>query len=518
MNSCLQRFSYRLIGWSLLIALIQNCGLIRHSQDERFSEYEYIGKVNPKESKDIESSQWGIQMGTLEEEAIRIASTLGVKWTRLQASWSSIEKEKGKFDFSRTDSAFASALDNGITPFVTIGGSNKAYTGEYIPEDPKLTEIYGIRPAPPTVSEEALESWLFFVDTTVNRYKDQIQYWEVWNEPNHFAYWGGPPDGKEYGRLLYATAKLIRELQPDAKILGGSMAGLDPEFTEDFLSLGTGPLLDIITYHHYGIIPENRIYPAVATWEIINRYNPKIEMWQGECGYPSHSSTSGYRSMSPWGLNIQAKWLLRQSFTDIYFCNASMSNYFKLVHRGDYSKKQPRSFMTSVDSVLGVPERAGSRVRFEGVNEKCLISHDEWEPKPAFYAYQNLCAVLDHRYKTIATSAKIDIEASGVFSGIGPNDDAFPSIPLLASFQTNDGKTLFAYWLPWQSQEYLSEFAVVSLSAKDIDFKEPVLINPLSGEVFKVEFMIDEDELRINNLPLADFPFIIAEREEIDVR
>lgn len=246
-------------------------------------------------------------MGTLDEEAIQIAATLGVKWTRLQASWSDIENEKGKFYFSRTDSAFTSALDNGIIPFVTLGGSNKLYTGEYTPEDPKLTEIYGIRTAPPTVSEESLEAWLIFVDTTVKRYKDQIKYWEIWNEPNHFAYWGGPPDGKEYGKLLYKTAKLIRQIQPEAKILGGSMAGLDPQFTDDFLSMDTETLVDIITYHNYGIVPENRIYAAQQVWEVINRYNPKLVLWQGECGYPSHSSTSGYRSMSPWGLNIQAK-------------------------------------------------------------------------------------------------------------------------------------------------------------------------------------------------------------------
>ena len=58
------------------------------------------------------------------------------------------------------------------------------------------------------------------------------------------------------------TAKLIRQIQPEAKILGGSMAGLDPQFTDDFLSMGTDTLLDIITYHNYGIVPESRIYAA----------------------------------------------------------------------------------------------------------------------------------------------------------------------------------------------------------------------------------------------------------------
>ena len=163
-----------------------------------------------------------------------------------------------------------------------------------------------------------MQAFLAFAKATVERYKDEIDYWEVWNEPNHRNYWGTTPDGKEYGKLLVETAKLIREIDPGCKIIGGSMAGIDAEFTDDFLSVGCDKLIDIISYHNYGAVPEERVYAAIELWEVINKYNPEIELWQGECGYPSHSSSRDYRGRAPWGLNIQAKWLLRQSMLYVY--------------------------------------------------------------------------------------------------------------------------------------------------------------------------------------------------------
>ena len=63
--------------------------------------------------------------------------------------------------------------------------------------------------------------------------------------------------------LLKQTAELIRKLQPDARIIGGSTAGIHPDYTDDYLSVGTADLIDIITYHNYGAVPETRAYKAV---------------------------------------------------------------------------------------------------------------------------------------------------------------------------------------------------------------------------------------------------------------
>ena len=108
-----------------------------------------LGKIKPKHSSAIARSPWGIQVGSLDVSIVKKASEIGVKWTRLQASWSAIEKQRGVYDWQETDSGFATAIENGITPFVCIGESNKLYLTMNTAVDPKLTEIYGSHLKPP---------------------------------------------------------------------------------------------------------------------------------------------------------------------------------------------------------------------------------------------------------------------------------------------------------------------------------------------------------------------------------
>ena len=505
----------KLIGLILSILTLAGC-----SQKDQNSESDkkLLGILKSKNSMEIPGSYWGIQASTLEDTLLDKAAEIGVKWTRLGASWPSIEKEKGIYDWTETDIAFNKIYDKGIMPFVTLGSGNRLYTELTTYDDPKLAEIYGYRPAPPTSNPAALNAWLEYVKATVERYKDKIKYWEIWNEPNHRNYWGAPPDGKEYGRLLKVTATLIKEIDPAAIIIGGSMAGINPGFTEDFLSAGTADLIDIISYHNYGAIPEKRIYRAVELWKVIDRHNPDIQLWQGECGYPSHSSTRDFRGISPWGLNIQSKWLLRQAFTDVYFCKATLSVYFKLVHMGGRGDTKERTMLSPVDSILGFPERGGSRVRTWGVNEKCLLSNPDLIPKPAYFTYQNLCAVMDDRYKIRKIDHKLQVIDPGMFYGIGPEDDAFPSVPLVAGFETLQGSHLIAYWLPWHPQEYTPDPATINLELKDCHFKNPVRIDLLSGKVYKIDNMVNKNgKTQFQELPLSDFPFLIAELDEVDL-
>lgn len=508
--------SLRSLALGIVLAL---CSTTTHgaAAGDRLIDRPLAGKLVPKASSTITSSPFGIQAGTLEEGLIAVAAEIGVKWTRLGAAWSRVERQKGVYSWEETDRAFDAAQRHGITPFVTIGHGNLLYSKSSTYDDPKLAAIYGSRPAPPTKDPLAMEAFLAFARATVERYRDRIDYWEVWNEPNHRNYWGAEPDGKEYGELLVRTARLIRELDPGSKIIGGSMAGINPEFAADFLSVGSHELIDIISYHNYGAVPEERVYKAIALWEVIDRYNPDLELWQGECGYPSHSSTRDYRGTAPWGLNIQAKWLLRQSFVDTYFCKASLSNYFKLVHHGGRGEVQVRTNLQPIDKIFGFPERGGSRVRTKGVNEKCLLTNPSLEKKPAFFAYQNLCAVWRPKYKPHPVSYEVEVLDQGVFYGIGKEDDAFPSVPLVATYSDGEGHALLAWWLPWTMQEFLPALARVSIRLADVDFSDPVLLDPLSGQVYEVDVEHAGQGCVFKGLVLADYPFMVVERSTIDV-
>ena len=481
-----------------------------------------LGYVAPRTSAEIADSPWGIQSGDNERVTLfGRAGELGVKWTRFLAVWPAIEAHQGRYDFASVDEPVDAARANGITPFVCLSNGNALYSGTLPNPDPNWRLIYGVKPAPPILDEAATAAWLRFVDATVAHAKGRVKHWEIWNEPNHYAYWGGPPDAAAYGRLVRLTAARIRAAQPDAVVIAGALAGLDPKFVADFLAEDTARAVDVVSFHNYAALPEARIYFAEDTWAALRAHNPKLKLWQGECGYPSASSTKDFRGVSPWGPLVQAKWLLRQAFVDTFFMRASLSNYFKLFDGGDRAERQERPELKPVDRLLGFPaEATGRRVRGKGVNEKCLLANPDLTPKPAFYAYRHLTALLDGRYAPVEFAARpvVTVRTQGQFSGVGEADDAYPSVPLVAGYRTAAGAALVAYWLPWQPQEYTPRPARVALRLPGLIFQDPVLVNLLDGSVRAVAPPHREGGASVfSDLPLFDFPLVLAERAEVPV-
>ncbi|MFA5265130.1 MAG: NosD domain-containing protein, partial [Opitutaceae bacterium] len=62
-----------------------------------------------------------------------------------------------------------------------------------------------------------LKTWADAVGLLASKFKGRIKYWEVLNEPNTFL------TGIEYAKVLAATAKTLREKDPSAHIIGGSV-------------------------------------------------------------------------------------------------------------------------------------------------------------------------------------------------------------------------------------------------------------------------------------------------------
>jgi hypothetical protein len=479
------------------------------------------GYLTPRHSHDIASSPWGIQAGDDERlDLLDRAGSLGVKWTRLMVNWGRVESTAGQYDFRDIDAMVDASLKAGVRPFLCLTGGNKLYSKPIPHPDPNWRLIYGVKPAPPILDEKATAAWLAFVDATVAHFRTRVAYWEIWNEPNHYGYWGAKPDAVAYGRLVRVTAERLRAALPEGKIIAGALAGIDAKFIADFLAEDTGKLVDIVSFHNYANLPEARIYLADDTWAALNAHKPGLELWQGECGYGSTSSTKDFRGTSPWGEIVQAKWLLRQALIDTFYMRTTLSNYFKLFDGGDRSAKQARPELKPVDKILGFPaEPTGRRVRGVGVNEKCLLANPDLTPKPGFYAYQNLIAAFGSGYTALPVAARptLTILEDGQFQGI-KIDDAYPSVPLTAAYRRADGATLVAWWLPWQPQEYTPRPARVTLRVAATEFRDPVLINPLDGAVHAVASRREGADTVFASVPLFDFPLLIAERATLTVQ
>ena len=446
-----------------------------------------LGYLRKKTSSEIEHSPWGIEylIGEYPHNLLldRIGKS-GVKWARLTVQWPSVEVAKGRYDWGLIDKLVDGLTSRGIKLFLGTGCNSHAEYHDF----PKGYHF------PPTDSPEALEGYCRYAKAMVERYKDRVRHYEIWNEPNIQSFWRPEPDAKAYALLVRRVNEAIRSIDSKVKIIGGALARLDPEtiqYIQDFLSQpATAEAIDILTYHPYNPAPEAMLENITALREAVRQLHPGLPIWQGECGCPSSGDTIHFRGDAPWGYNVQAKWLLRRLLID-YMAGAEVSVYFLLVEfYGHLYAGHPEMRM--------------------GYNTKGLVQHTTWQTKPAYYALQNLTAVIDGSWKLAADKATIEVVDPGIFYGIGTHEDRFPCAVWQITMR-RESVPMLVYWLPWRPQEMIKP-AKVRVEWLEAPWSEPACVDLLSGEVWEVE--IKEGAVEV---PLADYPMILTERSVLEL-
>ena len=137
---------------------------------------------------------------------------LGARTVRSDFLWHRIEPQQGAWDFDHHDQVVNAFTDKGIEviPLLAYGvpwASSQTEDDHYYPPDD---------PA----------DFANYAATVADRYKDRIQRFEIWNEPNAgFRFWkpdfGGNPE--QFGNLVIEAANAIHAVHPEAEvILGGT--------------------------------------------------------------------------------------------------------------------------------------------------------------------------------------------------------------------------------------------------------------------------------------------------------
>jgi hypothetical protein len=110
---------------------------------------------------------------------------------------------------------------------------------------------------------DSLDAWRSYVRTLGTRFKGDIRYWEVWNEPDCTCFYQGTPE--MLAELTRIAAEELRAIDPSNVIIA-------PAFTEesvglgmmdDFLKAGGGRYVDIMAWHQL-----NRAEPEQDTTRI----------------------------------------------------------------------------------------------------------------------------------------------------------------------------------------------------------------------------------------------------------
>jgi xylan 1,4-beta-xylosidase len=108
-------------------------------------------------------------------------------------------------------------------------------------------------------------------DGWANGYHNNIQYWEIWNEPDGHSFWSGSPE--DYFRLYEITSKAIKSYDPKLKV-GGPTLATSLSFLEGFLEYGKNHNcpLDFASWHIYAAQPNEVVSRAAKVQALLDKY------------------------------------------------------------------------------------------------------------------------------------------------------------------------------------------------------------------------------------------------------
>lgn len=442
-----------------------------------------LGVLKTKDAKEIKSSTWSIGGETLDRNYTDYQSykkylgPLGAKRIRLQGGWAKCEKVKGVYDFAWLDSVIPDAASRGVAPWVEFSYGNPIYEGG------GEAKLMGHIPTSP----EALAAWDNWVKAMVNRYKAYVPEWEIWNEPD-----GNPlHTGKMLGEFYLRTARLVRSIQPDAKLIALGMASVTRlDFVKDFmeyLQANNGlQYVETFTYHGYAYNPDDS-YPRIeAMRQLVWKYKPDVVFMQGENGAPStpKAITIGALRDQDWSELTQAKWDLRRML-------------------GDHG----RGIATNLFTISDIHYAPGDHM--VGVNTKGLLKTNPDKtidrPKMAFKAAQHVFTLFDSQW--IADTAKhpaVDAKNVAAFA-----------------YHHSTGKSDMVTL--WKSEarpmdEYAPEKITVTVKG---NFGKPVYVDLITGVVYeipKAAFKTAKGQTVFSGVPVPDYPVAIVDVKKLTLQ
>lgn len=161
----------------------------------------------------------------------------------------------------------------------------------YSDNDSRVVGMLAYGAADDEFSAPAAADWKRFVRTIVKRYRNYVDVWEIWNEPDSATYLR-PNTWKTYRPLLKVGSSMIREYDPDAIVLNGAVADIsDHSFTNKLYSNGSR-YFDELNVHLYYCDEyrddDKNLERLAADWEsylrLVRKYRPHEPIWITELG------------------------------------------------------------------------------------------------------------------------------------------------------------------------------------------------------------------------------------------
>ncbi|MEK7643595.1 MAG: cellulase family glycosylhydrolase [Patescibacteria group bacterium] len=144
---------------------------------------------------------------------------LGITWIRFDIEWGLVQySTPTKSNWASYDTLVKAANAHKLNSLAIL---------LFTPEWARDSACRGGAKCPPKNPAQ----FATFAVEAVNRYKNMgVHHWEIWNEPNNYAFWATKADCVAYTQLLKATYPAIKKADPKAVVVLG---GLSPGVTDN---------------------------------------------------------------------------------------------------------------------------------------------------------------------------------------------------------------------------------------------------------------------------------------------
>ena len=459
-----------------------------------------VGQVAVKSASEIRDSRLGIGFEKLDrnvfdpEKAYDKLARIGAKLVRIQSGWQRTEQQEGVYDFAWIDSIVDNLIARGMEPWIDLCYGNPVYTES-------AAQYFGSVGVPPIFSEREKKGWHDYVVAIVSRYKGKVNWFEIWNEPDGRGCWKHGINATETALFNIDTAKAIKEGNPEAKAIGGVLCSINLPYFERMFELGVLDYVDAVSFHRYRANELDSLKEIKALRGLINRYNPKVMIVQGESGCPSRSDGCGALCRGAWTQRRQAKYCLRHRIADLTSEVAFTSHF------------------TTVDMIEALNGKVGDKKSYLDYGYFGVLAADfdengfstgDYSPKMSYYALQNLCTLFSEDTRAVDLPIFRKAQESKRLFGNDYTGDAL----MTASFERNGGYA-FCYWVAADLMTTDYE-GTISFSCAGLP-KDIRLIDPMDGTVYELpEGMAEPCEeiygngVLLRNLPVKDYPLILT--------
>lgn len=249
------------------------------------------------------------------DRALAAAKAAGLTVLRQQFPWREIEPTSGNYSWTKWDRIVQHATAANLQLVAVLDTAPTWAQRDYERDVPT---------APPA----NFDDFARFASAFARHYADNINYYQIWDEPNVHPNWGRRnADPVEYAQLLIPAAQAIRANDSDAKILLAGLAmNLETErphpdyseilFLRGLYQIGAQKYFDIVSAKPYGMWtgPEDRRVSSdilnfsrvILLRDEMKNYGDRSKpIWAVEEGW--NALPAGWQgALSPWGSDAES--------------------------------------------------------------------------------------------------------------------------------------------------------------------------------------------------------------------